>query len=74
MAENQIGVLIDYENVGLGSMHRLFDQLSDLGRITVKRAYADWSKTPDKSNQMSELGIEAKHYFRPHARKNASDI
>ena len=75
MAERQIGVLIDYENVGLGSIHTLFDQLSEVGRIIIKRAYADWSKTSTKGQQMLELGIEAKHYFRTsNSGKNASDI
>ena len=75
MAESQIGVLIDYENVGLDSMDSLFDQLSDMGRIIIKRAYADWSKPGSKGEHMLELGIEAKHYFRaPGSGKNASDI
>ena len=75
MAEAQIGVLIDYENVGLSPILSLFDQLSDLGRIIIKRAYADWSKAGDKADQMLELGIEAKHYFRiSGSGKNASDI
>ena len=75
MPEGQIGVLIDYENVGLGSIHSLFDQLSDIGRIIIKRAYADWSKASGRGEQMLEWGIEAKHYFRsPGSGKNASDI
>ena len=75
MTDRQIGVLIDYENVGLGSIHSLFDQLSDVGRIIIKRAYADWSKAGAKGEQMLELGIEARHYFRtPNSGKNASDI
>jgi uncharacterized protein (TIGR00288 family) len=75
VAEAQIGVLIDYENVGLSPILSLFDQLSDLGRLIIKRAYADWSKAGDKANQMLELGIEAKHYFRiSGSGKNASDI
>ena len=75
MPDRQIGVLIDYENVGLGSIHFLFDQLSDMGRIIIKRAYADWSKASTRSDQMLELGIEAKHYFRAtNSGKNASDI
>ena len=75
MPDSQIGVLIDYENVGLGYFGSLFDELSDIGRIIVKRAYADWSKVPDKGNQMMELGIEAKQVFRASASaKNSSDI
>ena len=75
MAETQIGVLIDYENVGLGSIQGLFDQLSDIGRVIIKRAYADWSKASTKGEQMLELGIEAKQHFRgAGSGKNASDI
>ena len=75
MAEREIGVLIDYENVGLGSINSLFDQLSDIGRIIIKRAYADWSKAGSKAEQMLELGIEAKQHFRGSGSgKNASDI
>ena len=75
MPDSQIGVLIDYENVGLGYFESLFDQLSDIGRIIVKRAYADWSKAADRGDKMLELGIEAKHNFRAAgSAKNSSDI
>ena len=76
MPDTQIAVLIDFENVGLDSVQPLFDQLSDVGRIIIKRAYADWSKSSDKvRQQMLELGIEPRSYFRgPGAAKNSSDI
>ena len=75
MAEAQIAVLIDYENVGLGSMQYLFDQLSDVGRVIVKRAYADWSAGGKHREQVLELGIEAVHHFRAAgSAKNSSDI
>ena len=75
MGEAQIAVLIDYENVGLNSIRGLFDQLSDLGRVIVKRAYADWSSAGKQRDYVLELGIEAVHHF--HAAKvakNSSDI
>ena len=75
MSEAQIAVLIDYENVGLGSIQGLFDQLSDLGRIIVKRAYADWSTGARQRDHVLELGIDPVHHF--HAAKvakNSSDI
>ena len=57
--ERQVAVLIDVENVGLGSIQWLFDQISDYGRVTIKRAYADWSSvTRGARSQMVELGIE----------------
>ena len=75
MDDRQIGVLIDYDNVGLGSMQWLFDQLSDQGRIIVKRAYGDWSKAGSKRDQLLDLGIEPVQLFHFAASgKNSSDI
>ncbi len=42
-SETLVAALVDFENVGLDSIQWLFDQISDVGRIIVKRAYADWS-------------------------------
>ncbi len=75
MPDQQIAVLIDYENVGLGSIQWLFDQMSDLGRIIVKRAYADWSLASNQRDDLLELGIDAIHLFQTASSgKNASDI
>ena len=52
--DGQVAVLIDFENVGLGSVRWLFDQLSDLGRITIRRAYADWSASAGKRDQRQQ--------------------
>ncbi len=73
--ERQIAVLIDFENVGLNSIQWLFDQLSDIGRVILKRAYADWSASGDKRDQLLELGIEGIQIFRSTSGgKNSSDI
>jgi uncharacterized protein (TIGR00288 family) len=73
--EPTIAVLIDYENVGLDAIEFLFDQLSDVGRAIVKRAYADWSTQSGRRDQLLELGIEAIHVFRSNrSGKNSSDI
>ncbi|MCE2466018.1 MAG: NYN domain-containing protein [Dehalococcoidia bacterium] len=75
MPDDQVGVLIDFENVGSANLPNLFDQLSEVGRIIVKRAYADWTKIPRKGEEMMELGVESRHYFRMSGSgKNASDI
>ncbi len=75
MPESQIAVLIDYENVGLDTIQHLFDQLSDVGRIIVKRAYADWSSVGKRREQVLDLGIEAVHHFHAlRSAKNSSDI
>ena len=73
--EGQIAVLIDFENVGLDSIQFLFDEISDIGRIIVKRAYADWATESKRRDQILELGIEPIHLFRTTSGgKNASDI
>ncbi len=75
MPDDQVGVLIDFENVGSANLPNLFDQISEVGRIIVKRAYADWTKIARKGEEMMELGVEARHYFRMSGSgKNASDI
>jgi uncharacterized protein (TIGR00288 family) len=75
LAEPTVAVLIDYENVGLDTIEYLFDQLSDVGRVIIKRAYADWSVHRSKRDQLLEFGIEAEHYFHnTKSGKNSSDI
>ena len=75
LTDRQIAVLIDLENIGLSSIQWLFDQISDIGRIIVKRAYADWSIEASKKDQLLELGIEAIPLVRSTSGgKNASDI
>ena len=74
-AEPTVAVLIDYENVGLDTIQYLFDQLSDVGRVIIKRAYADWSVHRSRRDQLLEYGIEAEHYFHnTKSGKNSSDI
>ncbi len=75
VTERQLAVLIDFENTGLKSIQWLFDQVSDIGRIIVKRAYADWSVEAAKRDQLLELGIEPVHLFHSgRGGKNSSDI
>ena len=70
-----MAVLIDDENVGLGSVEWLFDQVSNLGRILIRRAYSDWSKGGNVRDQLLEFGIEPVHVFQASSSgKNASDI
>ncbi|MDD5701295.1 MAG: NYN domain-containing protein [Dehalococcoidales bacterium] len=75
VTDRQIAVLIDFENVGLNSIQWLFDQVSDVGRIIIKRAYADWSIASKSRDQLLELGIEPIQLFRSSSGgKNSSDI
>ena len=74
MADQQVCVLVDYENVGLSSIQWLFDQISDIGRIIVKRAYANWTSNKQQ-NELLGLGIEPIHVFRSGVSgKNSCDI
>jgi uncharacterized protein (TIGR00288 family) len=73
--ERQIAVLIDFENVGLNSIQGLFDQISDTGRIIIKRAYADWGGANSNRDQLQKLGIDPVHLLRSTSGgKNSSDI
>ena len=75
MVDSQVAVLIDFENVGLSSIQSLFDQISDIGRVIVKRAYADWSTSRGQRDQLLELGIEPIHLFHTaNSGKNSSDL
>ena len=71
---HQIAVLIDCENTGLHAMQWLFDQLSEIGRIILKRAYADWSTEGQRRDQVRDLGIDPIQIFHSESGKNSSDI
>ncbi|MFL2759627.1 MAG: NYN domain-containing protein [Dehalococcoidia bacterium] len=75
MTDSNIALLIDYENVGIDSLQYLVEQISGMGRIIVKRAYADWSSERKGQERLIELGVEAVHNYRtPRSGKNSCDI
>jgi uncharacterized protein (TIGR00288 family) len=75
MNDSNIALLIDYENVGIESMQDLVEEIAGIGRIIVKRAYADWSSQRKGQERLIELGIEAIHNYRsPKSGKNSCDI
>lgn len=71
---SSIAVLVDYENLALGTgkrkkngkqelgplpdIKRIFERLVDKGRISIKRAYCDWQRFADAVTPLYELGIE----------------
>ena len=73
-AQSSIAVLIDYENLALGTgkrrrngkqnpgpapdVARILERLVDKGRIVSKRAYCDWQRYPNAVTPLHELGIE----------------
>ncbi len=72
--QSSMAVLIDYENLALGTgrrkrnghqevgpmpdMKRILERLVDRGRIVSKRAYCDWQRFADAITPLHELGIE----------------
>lgn len=76
MPDDNVAVLIDFENVGnQAHMRALMDRLSGIGRITVKRAFGDWHAVSRENQQLLQsLGIELVHHSQTTSGKNASDI
>lgn len=80
--EDQIAVFIDYENVALSfrgqynddiDWPRVMEPAIDLGRIAIRRSYADWGAFRNGQREMLGLGIDLIHV--PSKRgKNAADI
>ena len=72
--QSSIAVLIDFENLALGTGRRkrnghqepgplpdvklILERLVDKGRITAKRAYCDWQRFETAVTPLHELGIE----------------
>ena len=72
--QSSIAVLIDYENLALGTgrrkrnghqepgpapdVKRILERLVDKGRIVCKRAYCDWQRFGTAVTPLHELGIE----------------
>ena len=73
-SQSSIAVLIDFENLALGTGRRkrnghqepgplpdvklILERLVDKGRITAKRAYCDWQRFETAVTPLHELGIE----------------
>ena len=76
MAESNVAVLVDSENIGSRSIRFLLDQVAGIGNILEKRAYSDWSEQrSDKQQvQLLELGFRLIHQKHTLSGKNSSDI
>jgi hypothetical protein len=83
-SSNQVAVFIDYENIELSCREKLGSDVEvdwsqvletavDLGRLVIRRAYADWSTYGASQRELLGLGIDLIHI--PTKRgKNAADI
>jgi uncharacterized LabA/DUF88 family protein len=83
-----IGIFYDIENLTMGTVNPVFqhfslhniqhdiEKLSKVNKISVQRAYADWSNSKLRrlKSQTQELGIETVQIFDFGYKKNAADI
>lgn len=76
MAESNIAVLVDSENVDWQSVQRLLREIPGIGNILEKRAYSDWSVPASNKvqTQLIELGFQLVHQKHASIGKNSSDI
>lgn len=85
MADNaQIAIFIDYDNIEISVSDILgkdadvewpvvLETATRIGRIALRRAYADWAIYPDRQRELLGLGIELVHVSSKRG-KNAADI
>lgn len=80
---SQLAVFIDFENIALGIQHtrrrfdiqKVLDRLLEKGKITVKKAYADWTRFAEYKHAFHEAAIELIEIpKRSTAGKNSADI
>ena len=82
--DTQIAVFIDYDNIEISveetfgksadvDWGRIFNYASQLGRVIVRRAYADWAEAASKQRQLLGMGVELIHVNSKRG-KNAADI
>jgi uncharacterized LabA/DUF88 family protein len=75
-AQKRVALLIDAENVNSSHIDAVVRRVSTQGRVTVRRAYADWTKNRDHwTPVLRRHGIRASHLTQVNAAgKNAADI
>lgn len=82
--ETQVAVFIDYDNIeisveeafGRGAdvdWSRIFNYASQIGRVVLRRAYADWAEAATRQRQLLNMGVELIHVNSKRG-KNAADI
>ena len=82
--ENQVAVFIDYDNIDISveeafgksmdvDWNSIFQTASQMGRVVLRRAYADWAEAATKQRQLLGMGVELVHVNSKRG-KNAADI
>jgi uncharacterized protein (TIGR00288 family) len=78
--ENRVAVFVDTENVAQwikqGGLETLLEDLSSIGAVVVRKAYARWTSTNMTVHQatLNRHGFELIHTFHPVSGKNSADI
>ena len=82
--DNRVAVFIDYDNIEISveeafgknadvDWNRIFQAAAQLGRVVMRRAYADWAEAAAKQRQLLGMGVELVHVNSKRG-KNAADI
>jgi uncharacterized LabA/DUF88 family protein len=82
--DSQVAVFIDYDNIEISveeafgktvdvDWNRVLQSANQLGRVVLRRAYADWAEAATKQRQLLGLGVELVHVNSKRG-KNAADI
>jgi uncharacterized LabA/DUF88 family protein len=82
--DNQVAVFIDYDNIEISveeafgktaevDWNRVLQAAAQIGRVVLRRAYADWAEAAAKQRQLLGLGVELVHVNSKRG-KNAADI
>jgi len=89
MSEDNIAIYLDFENLAISAsdyfpslskplrIDHIMDFSANKGNLCIKKAYADWSREPNRSyvNELMEFGFELIHLPNMTARgKNAADL
>lgn len=80
----QVAVFIDYDNIEISveetfgktadvDWNRVLQAAAQMGRVVLRRAYADWAEAVAKQRQLLGLGVELVHVNSKRG-KNAADI
>ncbi|MDO8846576.1 NYN domain-containing protein [Methylicorpusculum sp.] len=77
---DRVGIFVDVENltqwIKQDGLEQLIEELTSMGTIIVRRAYAKWTEpnVMPHQNILNRLGFELIHTFHPVGGKNAADI
>ncbi len=82
--DTQVAVFIDYDNIEISveeifgknidvDWNRVMQTATQMGRVVLRRAYADWAEAASKQRQLLGLGVELVHVNSKRG-KNAADI